>query len=177
MKRKLPKEFLEKMRSVKAKRAKIVIDHILKHGHVTTEELKEIYGYDHPPRAARDVRELGIPLDTVPVQGKNSRKIAAYRFGNPAQIRRQTHAGRKAFPKAFKNSHRRQTRRHRVTQVRESGDSRPNKEREAEKRSVTPWNGIGMDIGDRPLGPPVGAARVTRGGSWILEAAERTRDE
>ena len=35
---------------VLAKRAKTVIDHILKHGHITTEELKNLYGYDHPPR-------------------------------------------------------------------------------------------------------------------------------
>lgn len=46
--------------TVTAKRPRTVIDHILKHGYVTTEELKEQYGYDHPPRAARDVREQGI---------------------------------------------------------------------------------------------------------------------
>ena len=32
----------------------------MQYGFVTTEQLKEIYGYNHPPRAARDVRELGI---------------------------------------------------------------------------------------------------------------------
>ena len=43
--------------------------YILKHGHITTEELEETYGYDHPPRAARDVREQGIPLETFILKG------------------------------------------------------------------------------------------------------------
>ena len=53
----LPKEFLDRLKAVTAKRAKTVIDHILKHGYITTEQLSDEYGYDHPPRAARDVRE------------------------------------------------------------------------------------------------------------------------
>lgn len=57
-KRVLPKAFLTLCKSVTAKRPRIVIDHILKHGHITTEELKTEYGYDHPPRAARDVRYI-----------------------------------------------------------------------------------------------------------------------
>ena len=36
------KEFLELLNSVVSKRPKIVIDHILKHGFITTEELKNI---------------------------------------------------------------------------------------------------------------------------------------
>lgn len=41
MPQKYPKEFLELCKSVTAKRPKTVINHILKHGHITTEELKE----------------------------------------------------------------------------------------------------------------------------------------
>ena len=33
----LPKEFLARLKAVTAKRAGIVIAHILKHGHITTE--------------------------------------------------------------------------------------------------------------------------------------------
>jgi hypothetical protein len=51
---------------VTAKRPKTVIGHILKHGQITTEELKNLYGYNHPPRAARDVKEHGIPIERVP---------------------------------------------------------------------------------------------------------------
>ncbi|HAO22511.1 MAG TPA: HNH endonuclease, partial [Desulfobacteraceae bacterium] len=78
----LSDKFLALCKSVTAKRPKAVIDHILQYGFVTTEELKEKYGYNHPPRAARDVREHGIPLITFRVTGSDNRKIAAYKFGN-----------------------------------------------------------------------------------------------
>ena len=92
-----PEWFLDLCRSVTAKRPKTVIDHILEHGHITTEELKDEYGYDHPPRAARDVRELGIPLETFPVEASNDRKIGAYRFGNLSEFRFKRIDGRTAF--------------------------------------------------------------------------------
>ena len=50
---KLPPKFLELLESVEAKRPRTVIDHILEHGQITTEELKDVYGYNHPPRAIR----------------------------------------------------------------------------------------------------------------------------
>ena len=76
-----PKTLLDLCLSVTAKRPKTVIDHILEYGFITTEELKEQYGYNHPPRAVRDVRENGIPIETFRVTGSDGRKIAAYRFG------------------------------------------------------------------------------------------------
>ena len=82
---KLPEEFLKQLKAVTAKRPRVVIDHILKHGHVTTEELKSLYGYDHPPRAARDVREQGIPLETFRVKSTEGHSIGAYRFGDPTK--------------------------------------------------------------------------------------------
>ena len=100
----LPKWFLDSLKAVTAKRAKTVIDHILKHGHITTEELKNLYGYNHPPRAARDVREQGIPLETFRVSGSQGRSIAAYRFADPSTIRQSTLSGRKVFSKQFKES-------------------------------------------------------------------------
>lgn len=39
---KLSKQFIEKVRAVTAKRPKTVIDHILAHGQVTTDELKAL---------------------------------------------------------------------------------------------------------------------------------------
>lgn len=99
---KLPKDFLARLKSVTAKRARVVIDHILEHGHITTEELKEKYGYGHPPRAAKDVRDEGIPLETFAVKGRDGRTIAAYHFGDPSAVRRGFLGGRRAFSKAFK---------------------------------------------------------------------------
>lgn len=91
--------------SVKAKRARTVIDHILEHGMITTEELSDIYQYDHPPRAIRDVRENGIPLNTFKViSNKTGRKIAAYSFGNPSEIVNGRIGGRKNFSKQFKSA-------------------------------------------------------------------------
>src|SRR2546426_8391201 len=60
---KLPPDFVKLCQTVTAKRPRTVINHILKHGFITTQELKDKYGYNHPPRAhldgrgGRDLRE------------------------------------------------------------------------------------------------------------------------
>jgi hypothetical protein len=100
----IPKEFLARAKAVTAKRAKTVIDHILEHGSITTEELKEKYGYNHPPRAARDVREQGIPLETFNAVGGDGRTIAAYRFDLESLADAKKLGGRKAFPKVTKEA-------------------------------------------------------------------------
>ena len=103
--KKLPKDFLAKLKAVTKKRPKTVIDHILKHGFVTTEELKQM-GYEHAPRAARDVREQGIPLETFRVKDSNGRSIAAYRFGDPtkSEDKLSKTAGRTMLSKALKKA-------------------------------------------------------------------------
>jgi hypothetical protein len=85
-----------------AKRAKTVIDHILKHGSITTEQLKDDYGYNHPPRAVRDVREHGIPIEMFRVTGGDGRRIAAYRFGDPTKARFGQQLGRTAFTQGIR---------------------------------------------------------------------------
>jgi HNH endonuclease/Helix-turn-helix domain len=100
----LPEEFLEFVQKVSGKRARIVIDHILAHGFITTEELENTYGYKHPPRAVRDVREQGIPIETFRVKNEQGRTIAAYRFGGFSQIQPQKLGGRKTFSKKFKRT-------------------------------------------------------------------------
>lgn len=101
-----PKSFLDKLNSVTAKRPKTVIQHILEHGFVTTEELEQLYGYKHAPRAARDIRELGIPLEMYRVKSSDGRSIGAYRFGNPALAENAVSktAGRTALSKALKKA-------------------------------------------------------------------------
>jgi len=101
---KYPKEFLDLCRSVTAKRARTVIDHILKHGQISTEELKNKYGYNHPPRAARDVKEHGIPLLRVTVVGSDGRKIAAYRFADPSNVKFRRLTGRTGLSKQVKQA-------------------------------------------------------------------------
>lgn len=82
-----PQDFIELLNSITAKRPRTVIKHLLEHGFITSEELKDIYGYNHPPRAIRDVREYGIPIITYRVIGKDGRNIAAYKFGDPADAK------------------------------------------------------------------------------------------
>jgi len=102
-----PPEYIEQIREIvekksTSKRAKRVIAHILKYGTITTEDLREKYGYHHPPRAIRDVKELGIPLEKSRIQGKTGRSIAAYRLAQPSQAREKELVGRRAWPKEFK---------------------------------------------------------------------------
>ncbi|MBN1564948.1 MAG: HNH endonuclease [Anaerolineae bacterium] len=100
----LPPEFIAFLQSITGKRPRIVIDHILEHGYIITEELRALYGYNHPPRAARDVREQGVPLVTFRVTGSDGRQIAAYKFGDPADVDHDKLGGRTAIPKSFKDS-------------------------------------------------------------------------
>ena len=101
-----PKDFLELLNSVEAKRPRTVIQHILEHGFITSQELKDTYGYNHPPRAVRDVREHGIPLVTYRIEGTDGRSIAAYKFGNPADVKNtlSKSAGRTVLSKALKQA-------------------------------------------------------------------------
>lgn len=99
-----PQAFLDHVRSITNKRAKIVIDHILKNGFITTEDLESTYNYNHAPRAARDVREAGIELLTFKVKSSTGKSIAAYKFGNFAALKTERLAGRINFSKKFKLS-------------------------------------------------------------------------
>ncbi|MBN3938677.1 HNH endonuclease [Nostoc sp. NMS9] len=99
----LPDDFIQLCQLVTAKRPKAVIDHILEYGFVTTEELKQRYGYNHPPRAARDVQEHGIPLETFRVTGSDGRRIAAYRFGDISKTRFSRLSGRTGLSKQLKD--------------------------------------------------------------------------
>lgn len=97
-------DLILKLKSIKAKRARTVINHILKHGFITTEDLSSQYGYDHPPRAARDVRENGIPLETYFVKGSHGRRVGAYKFGDLSKIKSGKLGGRKIWSKKFKQN-------------------------------------------------------------------------
>lgn len=84
----LPEDFKEVLAAVVNKRARFVIDTILEKGFCSTEDLKK-GGYEHAPRAARDVRELGIPFDTFKIKDSSGKSIAAYKFGNWEEAKRK----------------------------------------------------------------------------------------
>jgi hypothetical protein len=103
-KKQYSKEFLALCQSVTAKRPRTVITHILEHGQITTEELKNLYGYNHPPRAACDVKEHGIPIERITVTGSDGRKIAAYRFGVLTDLKVRRFHGRTGLSKQIKEA-------------------------------------------------------------------------
>lgn len=84
----LSQEFIDVLKAVTKKRARFVIDTILEKGYCSTEDLKNA-GYEHAPRAARDVRELGIPLETYKIKDSTGKSIAAYRFGDWEEAKRK----------------------------------------------------------------------------------------
>lgn len=89
----LSDDFLEKLNSVTKKRARFVIDKILEQGFCSTQDLKD-GGYEHAPRAARDVRKMGIPLITFKVKDRNGKSIAAYKFGDWEEAKRSNKLAR-----------------------------------------------------------------------------------
>ena len=103
---KLSKSDLRKLNLIKDKRPSTVIQHIIKHGFITTEELAKDYGYEHAPRAARDVRERGVNLVTYRVKSSDGRNIAAYKFGEPVFVDNKVSktAGRTALSSALKKA-------------------------------------------------------------------------
>ena len=76
---KLPEELIKRISDVSNKRARFVLDGIVKNGIITTEEINKA-GYDHPPRAAQDVKDLGFRLKRVKTKHSNGRSIAGYVF-------------------------------------------------------------------------------------------------
>lgn len=76
---KIPAKLLERINSITNKRARVVLDTLVEKGSISTSELQAV-GYDHPPRAARDVVELGIALRRVAVKRKDGQRIASYVF-------------------------------------------------------------------------------------------------
>jgi len=101
MKHKVPKVIQKKIRTITGKRSRVVVEHILTHGSITTEDLERQYGYQHPPRAIRDVREQGLRLERFWTKSSDGRKIAGYRFGDPSRIRHDRFGGRVVFSKEF----------------------------------------------------------------------------
>jgi hypothetical protein len=99
----IPKKLLDRIAQINAKRARTVLDHIVKHGFITTEDLKEKYGYNHPPRAVQDVRDYGISIETYRVADSTGRSIAAYRFDLKAAFESDK-SGRRIIPKEIKKA-------------------------------------------------------------------------
>ena len=85
-----------------SKRAKTVIRAFLQRGTMSTDELAAL-GYEHPPRAVRDVKDVGLPVVKEMVRSpRTGRPMAVYRFGSPDEIRERETQGRRSFSKGFR---------------------------------------------------------------------------
>lgn len=75
----LPPALLRRIRAVRNKRARFVLETIAEKGSCSTIDLKNA-GYDHPPRAARDAVELGFALKRINAKRADGQRVAAYTF-------------------------------------------------------------------------------------------------
>jgi hypothetical protein len=94
--KKIPKELAERIKAVTNKRARFVLDHIAKHGAVSTIDLKNA-GYDHPPRAVMDAKDLGFAIKRFSTKRPDGQRIASYAFDD-AEFD-PSKAGRMVLPK------------------------------------------------------------------------------
>jgi hypothetical protein len=99
---KYPAELLAAVAKVTANRGKLLVNHIMKHGSVSTEDLETIYGLTDAASAARTVKDAGVPLVATTNKRKNGRRMVVYTFGDPSLIRGDRFQGRRAFAKGFK---------------------------------------------------------------------------
>lgn len=97
----LSETLLERIAEIEGKRSKIVIDHIQENGWISTKELQDDYGYDHAPRAARDVREQGVPLNTF-YPSEYDDRVGAYRLNPNTEALKDYSSGRSNIPDSFK---------------------------------------------------------------------------
>lgn len=99
----LPPDVLERIPNVKNVRARRLLELIVQHGEVTTEELTTQYGYNHPPRAKKDAMDLGFPIISRSVRSRNgTRNVAAYTL-DPNAALKEGRSGRQSLPKVFRD--------------------------------------------------------------------------
>lgn len=94
-------EYIDQVLEVCSSRAVYVINHILEHGYITSEHIRN-QGYVHGARAVGDVRDNGVPLNTHNTKSSDNRTIAEYTFGSAAEIKRHKFGGRVNFPTKLK---------------------------------------------------------------------------
>lgn len=99
----VPKAILDRIPTVTNKRARRLLELIVEHGEVTTEQLTSEYGYNHPPRAKKDATDLGFPIVSRTVKSSDgTRNISAYRL-DPDAAMSEGRNGRQAVSKAMRD--------------------------------------------------------------------------
>jgi hypothetical protein len=99
----ISKEMRDRIALVRNRRARRLLELIVEHGEVTTEQLAEQYGYNHPPRAKKDATDRGFPIISRTVKSQDgTRSIAAYSL-DPAGTFVEGRGGRKLVTKALRD--------------------------------------------------------------------------
>lgn len=80
-----------------SKRAAVVRDYIFEHGSITTDEIRAL-GYNHPPRAARDLKDAGADVASMSVTNSSGARMASYSFLGEV---RSDGGNRRNIPKKF----------------------------------------------------------------------------
>jgi hypothetical protein len=95
-------ELRARISRVTNQRVRRLLELIVEHGAVTTEELTARYGYNHPPRAKKDALDLGFPVVSRRVRSKDgSRSISEYSLDREAAFA-DDRSGRKPIAKALR---------------------------------------------------------------------------
>ena len=98
MKRKEREYFRWAMSLDHTPRGQRLLDYLMKHESITTEEIRQELGEKHPPSAVRDLRDRGVKIVTERVDG-----IGRYRVDSTAPLV-QGLVGRQGFSKKFKKA-------------------------------------------------------------------------
>lgn len=94
-------DYINDVLKVCSSRAAKVINHILEHGSIDSEQIANM-GFVHGARAVGDVRDQGVPLITGSTKSSDNRNIAVYTFGPASEIRKHKFGGRINFPASLK---------------------------------------------------------------------------
>lgn len=84
-----------------SKRAREALEIMLAQGSVTTEELSQCYGLNHPPRAIGDLRDAGVVVERHRVKSSKGKTIAEYTLLE--EISDELAEPRRPIPKKVKN--------------------------------------------------------------------------
>lgn len=79
----------------------MVFDYLIENSYITTEIIKN-WGYEHPPRAIKDLTDSGINLIRSFITNEAGRRIARYTLSDPRALPNTNR--RQNVPKALKNN-------------------------------------------------------------------------
>jgi hypothetical protein len=84
----IPDELRARIEAVTNKRARVVLDHIVKFGSITADDIQG-YGYREHRRAVQDCRDLGFPIKSARVKSPQGGTVGVWSLdldAEPGQV-------------------------------------------------------------------------------------------